>query len=53
VDYDEKAIVGATEKHLANGKFPSSELYGDGDAGKRIVEILTTIQISYDKQIMY
>ncbi len=53
VDYDEKAIVGAIEKHLANGKFPSSELYGDGDAGKRIVEILTTIQLSYDKQIMY
>ncbi|MDP6524743.1 MAG: UDP-N-acetylglucosamine 2-epimerase [Kiritimatiellia bacterium] len=53
VTYDEKAIIGAIEKHLANGKFPSSELYGDGDAGKRIVEILTTIELGHDKQIAY
>ncbi len=53
VDYDEKAIVGAIEKHLANGSYASSELYGDGGSGKRIVEILATIQPSYDKQITY
>ena len=53
VGHDEKAIVGAIENHLANGKFPSSELYGDGGAGKRIVDILVTIRPSYDKQITY
>jgi UDP-hydrolysing UDP-N-acetyl-D-glucosamine 2-epimerase len=53
VEYDEKAIVDAIERHIANGKFPSSELYGDGSAGKHIAEILTTIQPSYDKQITY
>ena len=53
VDHDEKAIIGAIEKHLISGKFPSSELYGDGNAGKRMVEILTTIQPNHDKQIMY
>jgi UDP-hydrolysing UDP-N-acetyl-D-glucosamine 2-epimerase len=53
VEYDEKAIISAVEKHIANGKFPSSELYGDGGAGKRIVEILATFQPSHDKQITY
>ncbi len=53
VGYDEKVIVGAVENHLANGKFPSSKLYGDGGAGQRIVDILTDIRPGYDKQITY
>ena len=53
VEYDEKAIIDAVENHLANGKFPSSELYGDGGAGQRIVDILTDVRPGYDKQITY
>ncbi len=53
VEYDEKAIIGAIEKHLSNGAFSSSKLYGDGGAGKRIVDILATIRPGHDKQITY
>ncbi len=53
VGYDEKAIIAAVEKHLANGAYTTSELYGNGAAGKRIVDILATTLPGHDKQITY
>jgi len=29
------------------------KVYGDGQAGQRIVELLATVQLKHDKQITY
>ncbi len=53
VDYDETAIKIAIEAHMAHGPFPSSDLYGDGKSGTRIADLLSSADISFDKQITY
>ena len=53
VDYDETAIKAAIEAHMAHGPFPSSDLYGDGQSGTRIADLLSSVDISFDKQITY
>lgn len=46
VDYDEKKILKAIDKQLKrNKKFPSSKIYGDGNAGKYIASILSNLNI--------
>jgi UDP-hydrolysing UDP-N-acetyl-D-glucosamine 2-epimerase len=42
VGYDRNAIAGALRAQLAHGRYPSSTIYGDGTAGKRIAETLAT-----------
>ena len=53
VDYDETAIKAAIESHLSHGPFPSSDLYGDGKTGTRIADLLSSADLSFDKQITY
>ena len=53
VDYDKTAIVAAIESHMENGPFPQSDLYGDGVAGTRIVVLLASVELGFDKQITY
>jgi UDP-hydrolysing UDP-N-acetyl-D-glucosamine 2-epimerase len=53
VDYDERAIKAAIEEHMVHGPFPSSDLYGDGKSGTRIADLLSSADLSFDKQITY
>ena len=53
VGYNAAEIVEATEKHLANGRYPSSPLYGDGKAGERIAQILARVPLTVEKRISY
>jgi UDP-hydrolysing UDP-N-acetyl-D-glucosamine 2-epimerase len=53
VDYDEAAIKAAIEAHMVHGSFPSSGLYGDGESGTRIADLLSSAVLSFDKQITY
>jgi len=53
VDYDSTQIVEATKKHLANGRYSPSPLYGDGKAGERIAQILARVPLRVDKRIAY
>lgn len=53
VGYNAAEIVEATEKHLANGRYPSSPLYGDGKAGERIAQILARVPLTVEKRIAY
>ena len=53
VDYDRRAIVVAVEKHLANGVYGTSTLYGDGQAGARIAELLARRPLRIDKRLTY
>lgn len=51
VDFQLEAIASALVEQIAQGKYPSGGLYGDGQAAKRIVERLSTIQVSLQKTI--
>lgn len=53
VNYNRDEIKEAIKKQIAHGKYPSNHLYGDGHAGEKIAEILSTCKISVQKRLMY
>ena len=53
VGYDVGEIVSAVQKHLSNGRYPSSSLYGDGKAGERIANLLAKVPLTVEKRISY
>lgn len=53
VSYNKQEIQTAAEKCIESEKFPIAHIYGNGDAGKRIAEILANIDLSYSKTIHY
>ncbi len=40
VNYNSKEIIAAAHKQISNGKYESSNLFGDGNAGSRMISIL-------------
>ncbi len=53
VPYAAQAIVQATETHLAHGRYPRSNLVGDGTAGQQIADILAHFQFQIQKRLSY
>ncbi len=53
VAYEQEAILEATKTAIETGKFESSTLYGSGNAGKKIAEILAKVELTYTKTITY
>ncbi len=53
VSYERVAIRKAVETHLKNGHFDSDHLYGDGKAGERIADLLTSCPLSVEKRLTY
>ncbi|GER92352.1 UDP-N-acetylglucosamine 2-epimerase (hydrolyzing) [hot springs metagenome] len=53
VGYNKDEIKEAIKKQIAHGKYSSNHLYGDGHAGEKIAEILSTCKISVQKRLMY
>lgn len=53
VDYDRNEILNAINYWIENGKPASSEIYGGGDAGKRIADILSKVELRFHKTITY
>ena len=53
VDYDRDQIKSAILGHLNNGRYPSDLLYGQGNAGQRIADVLATVELSFKKRISY
>lgn len=45
VDIDADAIEEAIKKQLAHGRYPHDPLFGDGQAGMRIAEILAKVEL--------
>jgi len=43
----------AVKDAIATDKFKSSSLYGNGDAGVKIAEILAKVELTYSKTITY
>lgn len=49
VGADRDEITAAVKKQIAHGRYPRTTLFGDGGAGKRIAELLATIQPQIQK----
>jgi UDP-hydrolysing UDP-N-acetyl-D-glucosamine 2-epimerase len=53
VGYDRRAIVEAIRHQLAQGRYPSDHLYGDGKAGARIANVLATAPLRVQKGLAF
>jgi UDP-hydrolysing UDP-N-acetyl-D-glucosamine 2-epimerase len=53
VAYDRAAIRAAVQAQIAHGRYPGSDLFGAGDAGRRIADILATAEIRIQKTLHY
>lgn len=51
--YDADAIETAIRRQLAHGKYAQNHLFGDGQAGKRIADILATTSFTIQKKLWY
>lgn len=50
---DRKEIVKAVKKQIENGKYASDCMYGEGGTGKKIAEILSQVNVSVQKKLVY
>jgi hypothetical protein len=53
VDYDKQKIMKATKAQIQHGPYPSEPIYGDGQAGTRIADILSTCTCTIQKRLVY
>jgi UDP-hydrolysing UDP-N-acetyl-D-glucosamine 2-epimerase len=53
IGYDRTEITSAIQKQLVNGRYSSNRLYGDGLAGERISEVLSSMPLEIEKRITY
>jgi UDP-hydrolysing UDP-N-acetyl-D-glucosamine 2-epimerase len=53
VPYDRDAIVEAVKTSIANGRHERDDIYGDGTAGVKIAELLSSVPTSIDKHLSY
>ncbi|MFL6198211.1 MAG: UDP-N-acetylglucosamine 2-epimerase [Thermoanaerobaculia bacterium] len=53
VGYDREEIVAAIRQHLRNGRCASDPIYGHGEAGERIAELLAEQPLGIEKRLTY
>lgn len=53
VDYDQRQIAQAIQHHRRNGHCLKDGLYGDGQAGKRIAQLLAASPLRIEKRLTY
>jgi len=53
VPHDRGAIGAAIVKHSSNGRYPGDPLYGNGNAGVRIADVLAQAPLRIDKMLRY
>ena len=53
VPNDAAGIRAAVERQLEHGRYDSEPIYGDGNAGRRIADILSTVEATVQKRITY
>jgi UDP-N-acetylglucosamine 2-epimerase len=53
VDGEVGAIEAAIKTQIAHGRYDSAPIYGDGTAGEKIAEILSTKSVEVQKRITY
>jgi UDP-hydrolysing UDP-N-acetyl-D-glucosamine 2-epimerase len=53
VDYDRDAILAGIRRQFALARLPVDPIYGVGDAGARIADVIATAPLSYAKRLAY
>ena len=53
VPNDRAAIAAAVRRQIAHGPYPADHLYGDGEAGARVADILAQVPLRVQKRIFY
>lgn len=53
VHYDRVEIHKAITQQLEHGPYPKNEIYGDGEAGKKVADLLATSTLTFDKKLAY
>jgi UDP-N-acetylglucosamine 2-epimerase len=53
VGYKCEEILKATQAAISKEHFSPSDLYGTGNAGEKIAEILATVELTFSKTITY
>ena len=53
VDYDRGQVAGAIRAQVEHGPYEHEPIYGSGDAGKRIADVLATKRLSIAKRMTY
>ena len=53
VPNDAAGIRAAVERQLEHGRYDSEPIYGDGNAGRRIADVLSTVEATVQKRITY
>ena len=53
VELKEEEIINAAKNQINNGKFPISDLYGNGNASQKLVNILKTIKPKHLKRFSF
>ena len=53
IDYDRAAIIDAVKQIEFPSKIPSSSIYGSGDAGKKIADLLAEVRLKFHKTITF
>ncbi len=51
--YDRAEIAAAVRRQLAHGRYSPDHLYGDGDAGPRIADVLARAPLSVQKRLVF
>ena len=52
-DYNKAQILEAINKQMLHGKYPSDNIYGDGQSGAKIAQLLAKVPLQFDKKITY
>jgi hypothetical protein len=52
-DYERHSIVAGIRRQLAHGRYPSDPLYGDGQAGGRIADLLARVPRRVQKRLVF
>ncbi|MEZ6035096.1 MAG: UDP-N-acetylglucosamine 2-epimerase [Planctomycetaceae bacterium] len=53
VEHDRNAILTAAQSQIRHGRHQSDPIYGDGTAGKRIADVLSTCDLPIEKKLSY
>jgi GDP/UDP-N,N'-diacetylbacillosamine 2-epimerase (hydrolysing) len=53
VNYEKNEILKALNTQIAHDKYNKNYLYGDGNAGRKIAELLASTRLSFKKKLIY
>ncbi|MDV7187449.1 UDP-N-acetylglucosamine 2-epimerase [Lutibacter sp. TH_r2] len=53
VNYDKNEIISAIKQHIESSGLTSETIYGNGQSGKKIAEVLATVDLIFHKTITY